>query len=117
MSPKCHKPTYVPGELFLVVADTANLISDLRVQGSLLQRLVCARAQRPVGGLFYRTLGGILHICFTERSTTLALNVSQLFAPIPIRSRRYEAVRGVGAPHTSGFDASQRFPPPHAGSN
>jgi len=31
MSSKCHKRTYVPGELFLVVANTANLISDLRV--------------------------------------------------------------------------------------
>src|SRR5262249_27995716 len=31
MSAKCQKRTYVPGELFLVVADTANLISDLRV--------------------------------------------------------------------------------------
>jgi len=25
----CHERTYVPRELFLVVADTANLISDL----------------------------------------------------------------------------------------
>src|SRR5262245_49828117 len=99
MSAMCRKRTYVPGELFLIVADTANLISNLRIQGNLLQRLVCARARPPVGGLFYRSLGGILHNRFTERSTALALNVSQLFAPIPIRCRRYDAVRGVGAPH------------------
>ena len=74
----------VPGGLFFVIADTANLISNLDVQGSLL--LVCTRARPPVSGLSYRSLGGILHNRFTERSTALALNVSQLFAPIPIRS-------------------------------
>src|SRR5262245_15138691 len=98
MSAMCRKRTYVPCELSLVVADTANLISNLRVQGSFLQRLVCARARPPVGGLFYRSLGGILHNRFTERSAALALNVFQLFAPIPIRCGRYDAVRGVGAP-------------------
>src|SRR4029079_4548415 len=71
----------------------------LRVEGILRERLVCARAGPPVGGLFYRSLGGILHNRFTERSTALALNVSQLFAPIPVRGRRYDAVRGVSAPH------------------
>jgi hypothetical protein len=29
----------------------------------------------------------------------VALNVSQLFAPIHVRLRGYDAVRGVGAPH------------------
>src|SRR5262245_51160892 len=96
MPAMCHKRRC---ELFLIVADTANLISNLRIQGNLLQRLVCARARPPVGGLFYRSFGGILHNRFTERSTALALNVSQLFAPIPIRCRRYDAVRGVSAPH------------------
>jgi hypothetical protein len=40
MSAKCQKRTYVPGELFFVLADTANLISNLSIYGSLLQRLV-----------------------------------------------------------------------------
>ena len=57
----------VPGGLFFVIADTANLISNLDVQGSLL--LVCTRARPPVSGLSYRSLGGILHNRFTERST------------------------------------------------
>jgi hypothetical protein len=78
MSEKCHERTYVPGESFLVVADSTNLVTDLRVEDSLLQRLLCARARPPVGGLFYRSLGGILHNRFTERSTALALNVFQL---------------------------------------
>ena len=42
---------------------------------------------------------GILHNRFTERSTLLALKVSQLFAPIHVRLRGYDAVRRVGAPH------------------
>src|SRR4029079_384293 len=81
----------------------------LRVEGILRERLVCARAGPPVGGLFYRSLGGILHNRFTERSTALALNVSQLFAPIPIRCRRYDSVRGGG--HSSvqvGYPKSQQ---------
>src|SRR4026207_1478911 len=82
-----------------IVADPANLVTGLRVEGRLLEGLVRAGSRPPVGGLFYRTLGGILHNRFTERSTALALNVSQLFAPIPVRCRRYDAVRGVGAPH------------------
>src|SRR4249919_2497347 len=56
-------------------------------------------AREPVGGLFYRSLGGILHNRFTQPSTVHALNVSQLLALIPVRMRRYDAVRGVGAEH------------------
>jgi hypothetical protein len=29
-----------PGKLFLVVADTANLIADLRIEGRFLERLI-----------------------------------------------------------------------------
>src|SRR5215831_11921707 len=87
------------GKLFLVVADTTNLVTDLRVEGLLLEGLVRAGSRPPVSGLFYRSLGGILHNRFTERSTVLALNVSQLFAPIHVRLRRNDAVGGVGAPH------------------
>jgi hypothetical protein len=87
------------GKLFLVVADTTNLVTDLRVESLLLEGLVRARSWPPVGGLFYRSLGGILHNRFTERSTVLALNVSQLFASVHVRLRRDDAVRGVGAPH------------------
>ena len=46
---------YVPGELLLVVADPAVLISDPRVEGDLLQRLLCPRARPPIGKLFYRS--------------------------------------------------------------
>src|SRR5262249_58212596 len=87
------------GKLFLVVPDTTNLVTDLRVEGLLLEGLVRAGSRPPVSGLFYHSLGGILHNRFTERSTVLALNVSQLFAPIHVRLRRNDAVRGVGAPH------------------
>ena len=72
----------MPGKLFFVVADTTNLVTDLRVESLLLEGLVRAGSRPPVGGLFYRSLGGILHNRFTERSTVLALNVSQLFALI-----------------------------------
>jgi hypothetical protein len=82
----------VPGKLFLVVADTTNLVTGLRVKGGLLERLVCARARPPVGGHLYRSLRGILHDCFTERSTVLAFNVSQLFA-LKHRLCGYDAVR------------------------
>src|SRR6476660_6477061 len=86
-------------QLFLVVADSTNLVTDLRVEGRLLEGLVRAGSRPPVGGLFYRSLGGILHNRFTERSTLLALKVSQLFAPIHVRLCGYDAVRRVGAPH------------------
>ena len=58
---------------------TTNLVTNLCVEGGLFERLVCARARPPVGGLLYRSLGGILHNRFTEWSTVIALNVSQLF--------------------------------------
>jgi hypothetical protein len=48
------------GKLFLVEADTTNLVTNLCVEGGLFERLVCARARPPVGGLFYLSLGGIL---------------------------------------------------------
>src|SRR5262245_27856352 len=89
----------MPGKLFLVIADTADLVTDLCVEGLLLEGLVRAGSRPPVGGLFYRSLGGTLHDRFTERSAMLALDVSQLFAPIHVRLRRDNAVRGVGAPH------------------
>jgi hypothetical protein len=47
----------VPGKLLLVVADPAVLISDPRVEGDLLQRLLCPRARPPIGKLFYRSFG------------------------------------------------------------
>ena len=57
-----QNPTYSElGKLFLVVADTTNLVTDLRVEGLLLEGLVCAGSRPPAGGLFYRSLGGILH--------------------------------------------------------
>src|SRR6476661_341002 len=87
------------GKLFLVVADTTDLVTDLRVESLLLEGLVRAGSRPPVGGLFYRSLGGILHNRFTKRSTMLSLNVSQLFAPVHVRLRRDDAIRGVGAPH------------------
>src|SRR6476660_164230 len=71
----------------------------LRVESLLLEGLVRAGSRPPVGSLFYRSLGGILHNRFTERSTLLALKVSQLFAPIHVRLCGYDAVRRVGAPH------------------
>jgi hypothetical protein len=79
------------GKLFLVVADTTNLVTNLCVEGGLFERRVCARARQLVGGLFYRSLGGILHNRFTEWSTVIALNVSRLFALI-VRMRRHDAV-------------------------
>jgi len=48
-------------KLFLVEAHTTNLVTNLCVEGGLFERLVCARARPPVGGLLYRSLGGILH--------------------------------------------------------
>jgi hypothetical protein len=33
---RLEKRTYVPGKLFLVVADTTNLVTDLRVEVRLL---------------------------------------------------------------------------------
>ena len=72
------------GPLFRVEADTTNLVTFLCVEGGLFERLVCARTRPPVGGLFYLSLGGILQNRFTEWSTVIALNVSQLFALIPV---------------------------------
>ena len=60
-------------KLFLVVADTTNLITDLCVEGGLFERLVCARARPPVGGLFYRSLGGILIIVAPNGAPCLPL--------------------------------------------
>src|SRR6478672_8464855 len=82
-----------------IEADTTNLVADLRVEGRLVEGHVRAGSRPPVGGHFYRSLGGILHNRFTERSTVLALNVSQLFALIHVRLRGYDAVRGVSTPH------------------
>ena len=45
-------------KLFLVEADTTNLVTNLRIEGGLFERLVCARARPPVGGLLYRSLSG-----------------------------------------------------------
>src|SRR5262245_15253724 len=84
---------------FLVVADTTNLVTGLRVEDGLLEHLTCAMAGVPVGGLFYRSLSGILHNRFTQPKTVHALSVSQLFAQFPVRMRRYDAVGGVGAEH------------------
>ena len=87
----------MPCKLFLVVADTTNLVTGLREKRVFLERFVGARARPPVGGHLYRSLRCILHDCFTERSTVLAFNVSQLFA-LNHRVRGYDAVLGVGAP-------------------
>src|SRR5215207_8512803 len=57
----------------LVVADTANLVADLRVVGSLLERLVGARTRPPVCNLLDRSFGGLLHYLFTERIALFAL--------------------------------------------
>src|SRR5262245_34114762 len=86
-------------KLFLVVADTTDLVTDLRVEEGLLEHLACGMAREPVDGLLYRSLGGILHNRFTEPSTVHVLKVSQLFALIPVRMRRYDPVRSVGAGH------------------
>src|SRR5262249_984087 len=88
-----------PAELFLVVADTTDLVTGLRVEEGLLEHLACGMAREPVGGLFYRSLGGILHNRVTEPSTVHVLKVSQLFVLISVRMRRYDPVRGVGAGH------------------
>ena len=46
-SPLCAK---VPGKLFLVVANTTNLVTDLRVTDGLLKHLACGMARPDVGG-------------------------------------------------------------------
>ena len=79
-------------ELILVEAYATNLVTNLCVEGGLLERHFCARPRPPVRGLLYGSLGGILHNRFTEGSTVIALNVSQLFALIPVRMRRQDAV-------------------------
>ncbi len=86
------------GKLFLVVADTTNLVTDLREERIFLQRLVGARARPPISNLFERSFGSCLHYLFSERRTMLALNLAQIFA-LKRGMRRYDAVRGVGAPH------------------
>src|SRR5262249_11566112 len=70
-------PLYVS---VLVVADTANLIADLRVEGGLLQWLVGARTRPPVCNFPYLSVGGLLHHFFTHRIALLAFDVVQLFA-------------------------------------
>src|SRR5262245_26942314 len=99
MSAECQKLTSAQRELFLIVADTTNLVTGLRVEDRLLAHLACRMARPPVGGLFYRSLSGILHNRFTQPNTVHALSVSELFAPFPVRMRRYDAVQGVGAEH------------------
>ena len=53
------KSPYVPiadgvlGKLFLVVADTADLVTDLGVEGLLLEGLVRVGSRPPVGCLLY----------------------------------------------------------------
>jgi len=59
----------------LVVADTANLIGYLRVEGRLLKRLVGARPRPPVCNLLYLSFGCLLHHLLTERITLLAFDV------------------------------------------
>ena len=61
------------GKLFLVVADTTNLVTDLRVESLLLEGLVRARSWPPIGGLFYRSLGGILLIVSPNGAPCLPL--------------------------------------------
>ncbi len=70
----------MPGKLFLVVADTTNLIAGLREERLFLQRLVGARARPPISNLFDRSFGSRLHYLFSERRTMLALNLAQIFA-------------------------------------
>ena len=84
-------------QLFLVITDTTNLVTDLRVEGGLLENLACGTAWPPVGRLFDRSLSGILHNRFTRGSAVHTLNFSQLFPFLPVRMRRNEAVRGIGA--------------------
>jgi len=81
----------VPGQLFLVVADTTNLVTDLRIEGLLLEGLVRAGSRPPLSGLLYRSFGSRLHYLFSERRTMLALNPVQIFA-LKRRMRRYDAV-------------------------
>src|SRR5262245_10126378 len=57
------------------------------------------RARPPVRNLFYLSFGGLLHHLLTERIALPAENLPQLFALIPVRMRRYNAVFGVGAEH------------------
>ena len=72
----------MPGKLFLVVADSTNLVTDLRVEDPLLEGLVRARSRPPVAGLFYRCLGVM----------TLAKNILVLMSAKVINghSRRLE---------------------------
>ena len=92
----------MPGKLFLVVADCANLVTGLRVEGGLLERLVCARARPPIGGHLYRSLRVILHDCSTERSTVLAFNVSQLFALKRVYTTGQSVTDGMKAMYVEG---------------
>src|SRR5262245_40449326 len=57
------------------------------------------RARPPVRNLFYLSFGGLLHHLLTERIALPAENLPHLFALIPVRIRRYNAVFGVGAEH------------------
>jgi hypothetical protein len=88
-------PLYVS---VLIVADTAVLISDPRVEGDLLQRLVRPRTGPPIGKLFYRSGGGVLHNLFTERIAFLAFDVLKMLT-LEVGMRRENAVGGVGTEH------------------
>src|SRR5262245_43916653 len=84
--------------LFLVIADTTNLIADLRVEGRLQQRLVHARARPPVVDLCYRSFAGLLHHLLTERIALLALEFLQMLS-LQVGMRSENAVRSVGTEH------------------
>src|SRR4029450_3949864 len=85
--------------LFLIVAASTTLVTGLRVEDGLLEHFACGMARPEVGGLFYRSLGRILHHRFTQPNAVYAPNAAHPFALFPVRMRRYDAVKGVGAEH------------------
>jgi hypothetical protein len=84
--------------LFLVVANSAVLISDSREESVLLKRLVVAGARPKVGYLVDLSLSSSPHDLLSEREALFAFDVLQMFT-LQIGMRCEDAVRGVGAKH------------------
>ena len=75
------------------------MVTDLRVEGRLLEGLVRAGSRPPVGGPFIVPSVAFCIIVSPNGSIVLALNVSQLFAPIHVRLRLMMPSEALAAPH------------------